>query len=392
MFRNRFLIRQTSFFLVSFCFLIVAASLVYAQNSKRSGANVVLAIGTSKVVEGNLALAKDRAISRALTKGVENYLVGRLKSQGVINNFEKIIQEIIPKAEEEIENFHILTEILINDTFNILVRLKINEKVLDGKLRDAGFVFAKGPVIKVLFLVYETMDGDTSFWWKNPEFHTALNATELALYNVFKGRGFNPVNRTFNLPEMKYLEDLRSFQLRDGDILKWGGLLSADVVIYGGAEFVDQKEVPLKLTAFDVSQRVQIVQGMQVEEITAGLDTKRQMVDTIKNLVNKLSDRLIPAIIQFSSSEHERIHQVVITLKGVSSYGQFRLFRDFLKADVKGIESVRQSRVRKDSISAIVKFQGEIDSIIAGIMNNQGLPFPLDLVQVDKGIVLFKIK
>ena len=392
MFRNRFVITKTGFFVVSLCFLILGASLVHAQDRKRSGANVVLAIGTSKVVEGNLALAKQRAIADALTKGVENYLVRRLKSQGVINNFEKLLQEIIPRAEEEIENFHILTEILINDTFNILVRLKINEKVLDGKLRDVGFVFAKGPVTKVLFLVYETMDGDTSFWWKNPEFHTALNATELALYNAFKGRGFKPVNRTLNLPEMEYLEDLRSFQLRDEDILKWGGLFSADVVVYGGTEFADQKGVSLKLRALDVSQRVRIVQGMQAGEVTSDPGTKRQRVNTVKNLVNKLSDRLIPTIIQFSSSEHERIHQVVITLKGVSSYGQFRLFRDFLKADVKGIESVRQSRVRKDSISAIVGFQGDMDGIIAGIMNNEGLPFPLDLLKVDKGTVLFKIK
>ncbi|MDY6881240.1 MAG: hypothetical protein V2J25_12380 [Desulfatiglans sp.] len=390
--RDRLLAGQTVFILVLFCFVILLASFVHAQDRKRSPSNVVLAIGTSKVVEGNLALAKERAISNALRKGLENYLVRRLESQGVVNNFEKIVKKIIPRAEEEIENFHILTEIQINDTFNILVRLKINEKVFDRKLKDSGFVLDKGPVSKVLFLVYESVDGDISFWWKNPEFFTALNATELALYNAFKGRGFSLINRTLNLPETENLEQLRSFPLRDEDILEWGGLFSADVVVYGGTEFVSQEGASLKLRAFDVSQRVQIVQGMHVEDLMEGPGGKSGKIDTVKNLANRLADRLIPTIIQFRSSLHERIRQFVITLEGVTTYGQFRLFRDFLKTEVEGIDFVRQNRVRKNSISAIVGFQGDRDSILAHIMNHEGLPFSLDLLQVDKENIRLKIK
>ena len=74
--------------LLGCCFFCVLwLSLVPAAVGAKTGGNEILAIGTATVKDGNLAQAKESAISDALTKGVENYLLHRLGSEGVSDNF-----------------------------------------------------------------------------------------------------------------------------------------------------------------------------------------------------------------------------------------------------------------------------------------------------------------
>jgi hypothetical protein len=212
------------FFIICCFFCFLWLSLLPAAMAAKPGENEILAIGTATVKEGNLAQAKESAISDALTKGVENYLLHRLGSEGVANNFQRIIYDILPRAKAKVENFNILSEEQTGEAYKVLIKLRVNEKVIDEKLREAGVVVTEGPPIKTLFLE--------------------------------------------------------------------------------------------------------------------------------------------------------------ITLKGLSSYKQFRAFRDFLRRDVSGVKSVRQTRVRKDAISVAVEFQGDRKRFVERVLNHENLPF---LVKLDPG-------
>ena len=363
-----------------------------AEIRRKPATNEILVIGTASIVSGNLALAKKSAISRALMKGVENYLVHRLGSQGVVNNFQRFIEEIIPGAKEEIENFNILTETQIGNEYKVLVRLKVNEKIIDKKLREAGLIFMEGPPIKVLFLVSEVKDETIFYWWKDPEVHSALSPTELALNKVFQKRGFSSINRPLSAPVTEYSKALRSPNLEEADVLKWGKLFSSDVVIYGQANIVDEKEVSLTLNAFDVNQGLQIGQDFQVEQIEKGLEANGQIIETLERLVDHLAERLTPTIVRTVRFDHEKVHQFEITLKDLDSLKRFRIFRDFLRRDVVGVKSVRQTRVRKNSISIAVEFQGERNRFLDSVLNHENLPFPLNVVQTKEGEILLSIE
>ena len=216
-----------------FLFCVLWLSLLPAAMGAKTGENEILAIGTATIKDGNLAQAKESAISDALTKGVENYVLHRLGSEGVLNNFNRIIYDILPKAKVKIENFNILLEDQSGEAFNVFIKLRINEKVIDEKLREAGVVVTEGPPMEALFLD--------------------------------------------------------------------------------------------------------------------------------------------------------------ITLKGLSSYKQFRVFRDFLRRDVSGVKSVRQTRVRKDAISIAVEFEGDRESFVERILNHDNLPFLVKLEQGEEEEILFRI-
>jgi hypothetical protein len=221
------------FFLGCCFFCVLWLSLVPAAMGAKAGENEILAIGTATIKDGNLAQAKESAISDALTKGVENYLLHRLGSEGVAYNFNRIIYDILPRAKVKVENFNIILEDQTGEEFNVFIKLRVNEKVIDEKLREAGVVVKEGPSIEALYLD--------------------------------------------------------------------------------------------------------------------------------------------------------------ITLKGLSSYKQFRVFRDFLRRDVSGVKSVRQTRVRKDAISIAVEFEGDRNSFVERVLNHDNLPFLVKLEPGEEEEILFRI-
>ena len=354
--------------------------------------NEILAIGTATVKDGNLAQAKESAISDALIKGVENYLLHRLGSEGVANNFQRIIYDILPGAKAEIENFNILSEDQTGEEYKVLIKLRVNEKVIDEKLREAGVVVTEGPPLKVLFLVSEWKGGTAYYWWRDPETYSSMSGTELVLHNVFQERALSPINRTLKVPDTGYSESLKHVDLRDVDALEWGRLFSADVVIYGQSEIIGKKEVSLALKAVDVNQGAQISQTVAFEQIKKEAEGKQPVMEAIERLANRLAAKLTPAIIRYTASDRGRVRHLEITLNGLSSYKQFRAFRDFLRRDVSGVKSVRQTRVRKDSISIAVEFQGDRKRFVERVLNHENLPFLVKLDQGEEEEILFRIE
>ena len=98
-------------------------------------------------------------------------------------------------------------------------------------------------------------------------------------------------------------------------------------------------------------------------------------------------DGLIPAIIQTVASAQEEINRFSITLTHLSTYKQFRVFRDFLRREVTGVKSVRQTRVRKNSVSIVVEFQGGKDRFFERVLTHENLPFSLSIDQAEEEIV-----
>jgi hypothetical protein len=382
---------KTIFIFFLLCLFLSEVHFLHAETGGKSDENEVFAIGTGVIVGGNMAQAKKSAISQALTRGVENYIVRRLGKQGVANNFQRLVREIIPKAEEDIENFHILAEDQIDTKCKVLVRLRINDKVLNERLRQAGIVFTEGPPLKLLFLVSETRNGNVSCWWREPGTRSALSPTELALHRLFQERGFRPINRLLSVPEAQYTEDMLSGSLQDISILKWGTLFSADVVIYGRAEVIEEKEVSLSLEAFDVRQGVRIFQDTLSEPVMEGPQGREKIIETIDRAAKLLAARLTPTIIRVSVSDQEMLNRVEITIKGLTNFRQFSLLRDFLRKDVTGVKSVRQTRIRKDSISIAIEFTGDKYELLDRVLNHENLPMELSLHQTGEGEILLTV-
>ncbi len=374
------------------CLINLSSSIAGAETQVAQNENVV--IGTGTILDGNVAKARDMAISEALVKGVEVYLSKRLGSQGMTNNFPRLLQEVIPKANEGIENFHILAEERMDKAYKILVRVKVNDKVMEERLREAGVIFVEGPPVRVLFLVSqeEPSVGRILYWWKDPEKPSALSAVELALNRVFQERGFQPVQRLLKLPEGGYSPEMKALDLSDEDAIRWGELFSADAVIWGKCEIIERREIYLLLKVLHVENGVMIARDMQtesMEERGAGIE---QVVATIERAVGHVAGRLSPEIMMAIERPQAKTTQLFLTLKGIRSFKDFAAFKDFLEKRVAGVKSVKQTRVKGDSVSVSVEYLGDEVSFLDSVSKHEGLPFLADLEKTEEGEILVFIR
>jgi len=77
------------------------------------------------------------------------------------------------------------------------------------------------------------------------------------------------------------------------------------------------------------------------------------------------------------ATERGKIHQVDITLVGLTSYSQFRDIKNFLQTHVRGIRSLRPARVRHNAITVRVDYQGDREKLLGTILGGEKLPVAL---------------
>ncbi len=375
------------FFIVSFSISLFSQAIAEETPEK----NECFAIGTGTVAKGNLAQTKKSAIRMALFKGVEGYLIRLLGNQAVASHFESLAQEIIPNLDQGIENFHILAEQQVGTHYNVFVKMKVNENGIAEKLREAGIFQTVNQSVKVLFMVSEARGPVEVFWWQDAAAHSALTPIELALHGVFQDRGFNPVNRIMDLPPSDHLSGALPANLRPEDALKWGKLFSADVVVYGKSQILDNKLI-LNLKALDVRRGIQICEKSGSQEMPQGRVASEQILDIMRKCVNRLAVDLCPCILKNINTKPSEANQLDITLAGISQPRQFQTFSDFLKTHIPGVKNIIPSRISDDSMSATVDFRGDRITFISLVLNHQSLPFPLHLVQTDSETILFHLE
>ena len=383
--------RKLIFLIFFFAFFISGLLFSHAVAENLPGKKESFAIGTGTIVKGNLVQAKKNAIHMALLKGAEDYLVRLLGNQTVATHFESLAREIIPSADQVIENFHILAEQRVGERYTVFVKMKVNENTLAEKLREAGISETVNQSVKVLFMVSETRGPVEVFWWQNAAAHPALTPIELALHGVFQDRGFNPVNRIMDLPSSDVLSGAFPPNLRAEEASEWGKLFSADVVVYGKSLILDDKLV-LNLKALDVRKGIQICEKSDSEKIPRGTVDNEIILNIMRKCVNRLAIDLCPCILGDINTEPQAAHKLDVTLAGISQPRQFQTFSEFLKTHIPGVKSIIPSRISDDSMSATIGFQGDRITFISLVLNHQSLPFPLHLGQTDTENILFYVE
>jgi hypothetical protein len=374
--------------------VILSPPLAKAQTEADTGQDQTLVIGTGDIRDENVSDARSMAISEALVKGVEEYLTGRLGSQGMINHFPRLLQDIIPNAKEWIVNYHILAEERINDHYKILIKARVNDELMEERLREIGVDLMERPPIKVLFLVSQSQspEGKLSYWWQAPEADFVLTPVELALHNAFEAHGFHPVNRLLRMPEGDYSPEMKNLELTEEDAIGWGRLFSADMVILGRCEVVQEREVALELQALHVGNGSLIDWDRQIEvmeETSAEVD---QVVETIGNLVSDVAARLSPKIWNTMQFQDATLCRIELALLGLRSFSQFRAFKGFLENDISGVKSVKQTRVRDDAMFISVEFFGDEKRVIDMISTQTSLPFMTDVETTEEGEIFVTVR
>ena len=370
---------------VSFCVcvLISLSSSLYGKDNN----NEIIVIGTGAITKENLAEARKLAISDAHIKGIETYLVKLLGRNGMINNFESIINEIIPSSGDVIENYDIRAEVSNRTSYKLLVSIKVNEKLMEEKLRNAGIVLYEGASLRVLFLISDrTSPEEMPFiWWDDPENKTNLSSSELLLHRLFQERGFDPVNRLTSVPEEGYNPELFKDDLTDEDAAKWGKLYSADLVILGKVDVNEFNRMSADIKAIQVENASVLASYSKEQIINNDIESNETVAQVQEKILTEGVTGIIPDILKVFKKEEEKLSRFDMKLKGLDSLRQVSTFVAFIKEKISGVVSVLPTRITHGSITMSIEFSGSKEAFIDKIKNSTDVPFAAEIIIDETG-------
>ena len=373
-------------------FLLPGIFLPWPADAGMPETGEALAIGEAPVLEGNYALARKTAIDQALMKGVESYLLRLLGSGRAVDHFDCIARDLLPAAQEQVTNFHILTEKPGADKYRVLIKVKVNEGMVRERLRSAGVILSESPGLDLLLMVSEVRDGTQSYWWKDPENFPGLSSVELALHKAFQDKGFRPVNHTFVPPGANQPVGVRAACLENDDLVTWGRLFSADWVLYGECRMVSDSHISLNIKAVYVPKTMTVCEETVTQSLDRNSDPGQSFSAPLEDVTRHLTDRISPCMVQAIAGESNTGASLTVTLKGMRMPKDFWRFSDFLTRDVAGATSVIPSEIRADTMSATVKFEGRRDAFIHRVLSHPKRPFPLRLYPGRGEAVVFSIE
>jgi len=367
--------------------------LIYIGSALGSEKTDILTIGEGRIKGNNTADARKDAISDALKKGLEEYLNLYLGAQGMANNFTILINDIIPDAAEQIENYHILAEAKNGDNYNILVRVKINEKLMEQHLREMGIVRIEATSIKVLFMVSQenVVGKELLFWWNSPVSNPALTTSELKLHNIFQEQGFEVINRLSTPSNENYSEDMRKLDISNEALMEWGKVFSADIVIKGKCKVEGNNTVVIDLEAINIKDGKLICRGSQSEPMDTAAPGEDRFMNALETAIKGIAVQFGPEMIKSFVKNDGESSNILITLKDVNNFEEFRVFKRYLEEEIGGIKSAVQSRIKGNSMDLSVEYLGTKDSFINRLKGYKGWPFRVDITDGDDNGIIVKI-
>ena len=364
-----------------------ASKPAFAQETREPINEERIVTGTGRIVDENIVHARNEAISQAFSRAVEEYLVQRLGPQAMANNFQRVYEEILSRAKEQIQDYQIITEFKTNRYVRLLIKARVNTAVLETMLETMGLRERGTIQIDVLFMVSEKGKGSSaSGWWTDPSGHTSLSLTELLLSQVFEDRGFRVINRSFFPPEESYDEGMLQISLTDEDAVKWGNLLSAQVVITGEATMSGQSRASVYLKAIRVKDGTTIAQGFREGKPSSAQGEEKS---PMKLAINDWAQDMVPYILEAFKPAEEVVNQIIIILRGLKSYKELHAIKEFFTANFPEIKSVIERRLQPESITVSIQLQGDSQGLAKRVSNHPKRPFLFDTSEVsDQGFTV----
>jgi len=374
------LIRINLVIVISLVFLAVSS--VQAEGPRQQE-EAIITVGSASILKGGAAVAKETAVREALAKALEIHVLKKLGKKTVTDNFNVFVSQIFPLAWDLTSSYKVLAEDRGKDTLSVMISMKVNDMILEDRLKKAGVSTVSETIRKVILLISETDQarGDPLYWWSREQFGSSMTALEVAIYVSLQAMGFEGVNRLGGFSWGTVSENMKNEQLSDDGILGWGNLLGADVAVHGKAGMSGGRVSSIEIGIYDVSSSVMIS-----KEIFSG-DYLMEVSDAARNV----AERVVAATEAGLTKEGGGINALSAVFESVSSAGQLQKLSSFLSKDVQGVKAAALLKLSRKSVSFLIEFQGDSERLKSAILNNSQLPCKVDFLRGDKNEVVFRV-
>ncbi len=239
------------------CALLVF-SLCLPVNIWAQDMQLVSAEGVAAILQGDKALARDRAIEDALRKVIEQTLGTMLEAETVVNNYQVLNDSIYSKSQGYIQSYAVVKEQAGEDVYNVIVEAIVSMDFLEEDLQAINTLLRRVHNPRLMVRISFEAPG----WEEAPN---VVNPAESAIIKAFDNQGFDLVDKS------RVIESRQEPLVDNMDTAASDVQQGAEIIIAGKA-VVNKKHLPIlgTMSSYQASISLTVVKADTGEVMATG--------------------------------------------------------------------------------------------------------------------------
>ncbi len=361
----------------------------------------VQAQGVAAILNGNQAVARDKALDDALRRAVEQAVGTVVTSDTMTERYRVIHDQILSQTSGYIRRYSILSETAEDTLYRVNIRAEVGKTNLMSDLKALGMLQVLAEKPKIMLVIEEKVAGlfGTSAW-------ESIGQTETSMIEQFVNSGFTVVDPQVVKANISKDEAIKILTGNDQAAAVAGLNVGAQIVITGkafsknaGGRILNTQMQSLQGVVQARAVRTDDAQVISARSGRAGkvhLDEVQGGTLALESAGKKVAQLLIEDIIKkWRGETYGREREVTITLSGLVSYRHLVAIKTFLQKEMQGVKGVHQRSFLAGSAELSLDYSGKSSNIADELANRkfQGFriePLQVTLNQLDLKIVINK--
>lgn len=331
--------------------------------------------GVGVVIGGDRAIARDSAINDALRKAVEQAVGTMVSSETMVLNFQTLSDRIYTQTQGYVQNYRILSENPGPNIHTVTIQATVAMGDLQRDLQAVGVLLVQVGKPRIMILLAEQSIGKQyfSYWWAHPRGEQVdLTVSENAIVDRFREKGFDMVDHAAQGKEIKVSQAFRVADLNDQGAITLGKQADAEVVIVGkalarsvgsvaGTQMKSaQANISLRAIQIDnariLSAGTENAAAVHIDEITAG-------TEALKKASAKMAEKMMDDIIKNFQKRVGATTLVQLTVNGLTSQEDLRIFKNLIRNQIRGVEGVYERSFSGGTAKMDIDIKGSAQSL-----------------------------
>jgi len=383
------------------CMAILLGMLLFFDTALATGSASVLTgvtTGQEKIKGQNIPGAKQKAVEKALDTAVQNAVASLVSRQVFAGNLEFLYGRILPRSSDYVATYRVIGGMEHEGYYLVGVESKVNLKLIEKHLTDAGILNASTDKPVILFLIAEQTPDDLlpRYWWgNNPEPYTSFSETiilEKMIQNRFKIAGTGPDRPNPSL----YNIDFTSIYDADA-AMELGRVLKADMVVLGKASAAesinrmgDEKifDGVIELKIYDLDSGKEVMTSVSRAAAKGTMDQEGAF-GAITEVSALAAQDLNQKIDTFWTQNLRRENLFDVTITGENFLPRFIALKKRFK-EIQDIENMQPREIGTDKAVMEIVFKGSPEQFADAVMLKTFVGFGIEVAEVTDQMVFIR--
>jgi len=377
---------------------ILLGILLFLDTALATGSAGVLTgvtTGQEEIKGQDIPRAKQKAVKKALDVAVQNAVASLVSRQVFAGNLEFLYGRLLPRSSDYVATYRVIGGMEHRGYYLVGVESRVNLKLLEKHLTDAGILNASTDKPVILFLIAEQTPDDLlpRYWWgNNPEPYTSFSETIILkkmLQNRFKIVGAGPDRPNPSLYNIHFTSIYDATAA-----MELGRALKADMVVLGKANAAesinrmgDEKifDGVIELKIYDLGSDKEVMASVSRTAVKSILDQEGAM-KAITEVSALAAQDLNQKINRFWTQNLRRENLFNVTITGENFLPRFIALKKRFK-EIQDIENMQPKEIGSDKAVMEIVFKGSPEQFADAVMLKTFVGFGIEVAEVTDQMV-----